>query len=58
LIPDIVKIHLCQYGFVLNYLLWDRHGEQVPSNPAYSEEEVGNEIVTTNTMEDMVEDAG
>merc|ERR1712080_645360 len=53
--PDIVKVHLYKSGFVPNYYLWDRHGELVAPtvNPVASEVE----LVTTNPIEDMVEDA-
>ena len=57
LIPQMVRVHLRQYGFVSNYLIWDRHEEQLASNPVQDEEVVSNEIGTTNLVEHMVEDA-
>ena len=32
LIPNMVKVHLRQYGFIPNYLLWKRHGENIAVN--------------------------
>ena len=55
--PDIVEVHLYQYGFVPDYYFWDRHGELIVPNPVHLEEEVDTEIVPTNLIEDMVEDA-
>ena len=57
LIPEMVRVHLRQYGFVPNYLVWDRHGEPLASNHVQAEEVVCTEIDTTNLVEHMVEDA-
>ena len=38
-------------------MVWDRHGEVVVPNPVQSKEVVSNEIVTTNCIENMIEDA-
>ena len=57
LIPQMVRVHLRQYGFVPNYSVWDRHGEPLASTSTQVEEVVNNEIATTNLVEQMVEDA-
>ena len=57
LIPQMVRVHLHQYGFMLNYLVWDRHGEPLASTSIQVEEVANNEIATTNLVEQMVEDA-
>ena len=36
LVPNMVRIHLRQYGFVTNYLVWDRHGEIITRNEEQS----------------------
>ena len=56
LLPDIVKVHLCQHGFIPEYYVWDRHGEVV-ANTSVESESVVNEIVSTTRIENMVEDA-
>ena len=56
LLPDIVKVHLCQHGFTPEYYVWDRHGEVV-ANTSVESESVVNEIVSTTRIENMVEDA-
>ena len=57
LVPNIAKVHLRQYGFVPNYLLWDRHGEIVAPNNQEQSVEVISDEVSTNLIEHMVEDA-
>ena len=52
----MVRVHLHQFDFVPNYLVWDRHGEPITSNLVQAEEVVSNEIDTTNLVEYMVED--
>ena len=53
----MVRVHLRQFGFVSNYLVWDRHGEPLASNRVEAEKVLRNEIDTTNLVEHMVEDA-
>ena len=57
LVPNMVRIHLRQYGFVTNYLVWDRHGEIITRNEEQSIEVISDEVSTTNLIEHMVEDA-
>ena len=57
LVPNMVRIHLRQYGFVTNYLMWDRHGEIITRNEEQSIEAISDEVSTTNIIEHMVEDA-
>ena len=53
--PDIVEVHLYQYGFVPDYYFWDRHGELVEPTPNTEVLEDGN--MMTNPIENMVDDA-
>ena len=55
--PNMAKVHLRQFGFVPNYLLWDRHGEIVAPNNQEQSVEVISEEGSTNLIEHMVEDA-
>jgi hypothetical protein len=52
LTQDKVQIHLCQEGFMLNYLVWSDHGE-VEELPVESD---GNE--DKDHMDEMVADIG
>ena len=58
LVPDVVKVPMCQNGFVPEYFVWDRHGEVLANTSVDSElESAVNETVTTTRIENMVEDA-
>ena len=58
IVPNMVRVHLRQYGFVPKYLLWDRHGEIVaPNNLEQSVDQVISDEVSTILIENMVEDA-
>ena len=53
--PDIVEVHLYQYGFVPDYYFWDRHGELVEPAPDTEVLEDGN--MMANPIENMMDDA-
>ena len=50
--PDIVEVHLYQYGFVSDYFFWDRHGELVEPTPNTEVLEDGN--MMTNPIENII----
>ena len=53
--PDIVEVHLYQYGFVPDYYFWDRHGELVEPTPNTEVLEDAN--MMRIPIENMVDDA-